>query len=206
MRYGYLWSAVLFLTISSLTGCFGSPKETYYTLSAGAPVNAATSATGESAYSIAVGPITLPEVVDRPQFVLRVGPNEVTFVELHRWAGSLKTEIPRIIADNLAADLNVKRVAAYPQSAGENTTYRVLVDIQRFDSTMGESVTIDALWTVKRASDGLLHTGRSTVRESASGGTYEAMVAAHSRALATISHEIAEAIRSSASTPPVPLK
>jgi uncharacterized lipoprotein YmbA len=196
VRYGYLWSAAVLLTISSLTGCFGSPRETYYTLSAGAAVTGATSPSGESAYSIAVGPITLPEVVDRPQFVLRVGPNEVTFVELHRWAGSLKTEIPRIIADNLAADLNVKRVAAYPQSAGDNADYRVLVDIQRFDSTMGESVTIDALWTVKRVSDGVLRTGRSTARESSSGGSYDAVAAAHSRALATISREIAEALRS----------
>ena len=195
MRYGYLWSAAVFMTISSLTGCFGSPKETYYTLSAGAPVTGATSASGESAYSIAVGPITLPEVVDRPQFVLRAGPNEVSIVELHRWAGPLKSEIPRIIADNLAADLNVKRVAAYPQSAGDNADYRVLVDIQRFDSTMGESVTIDALWTVKRVSDGILRTGRSTAKESGSAGTYDAMVAAHSRALAAISREIAEAIR-----------
>ena len=199
MRYGYLWSAAVFLTISSLTGCLGSPRETYYTLSAGTAVNRAPSANSESTYSIAVGPITLPEVVDRPQFVLRAGPNEVTIVELHRWAGPLKSEISRIIADNLAADLNVKRVAAYPQSAGENADYRILVDIQRFDSTMGESVTIDALWTVKRASDGVLRTGRSTARESDSDGTYDALVAAHSRALATISSEIAEAIRSSAS-------
>ena len=144
-----------------------------------------------------MGPITLPEVVDRPQFVLRAGPNEVTIVELHRWAGPLRSEIPRIIADNLAADLNVKRVAAYPQSAGDNADYRVLVDIQRFDSTLGESVSIDALWTVKRVSDGVLRTGRSMARES-SGGAYGAVAAAHSRALATISHEIAEAIRSSA--------
>jgi uncharacterized lipoprotein YmbA len=195
VKYGYLWSAALLLTISSLTGCLGSPRETYYTLSASTAVTGAASASGESAYSIAVGPITLPEVVDRPQFVLRVGPNEVTFVELHRWAGSLKTEIPRIIADNLAVDLNVKRVAAYPQSAGDNADYRVLVDIQRFDSTIGESVTIDALWTVKRVSDGVLRTGRSTARESSRGGSYETMVAAHSRALAAISHEIAEDIR-----------
>jgi uncharacterized lipoprotein YmbA len=149
-----------------------------------------------------VGPITLPEVVDRPQFVLRAGPNEVTIVELHRWAGPLKSEISRSIAENLAADLNVKRVAAYPQSAGDNADYRVLVDIQRFDSTLGESATIDALWTVKRASDGTLRTGRSTARESGSGGTYDAVAAAHSRALATISREIGEAIRSMSSTPP----
>lgn len=194
MRYGYLLSAAVFLTISSLTGC-GSSRETYYTLSAGGAMNGAAPAGGESTYSVAVGPITLPEVVDRPQFVLRAGPNEVTVVELHRWAGPLKSEIPRIIADNLAADLNVKRVAAYPQSAGDNADYRVLVDIQRFDSTMGESVTIDALWTVKRASDSALRTGRSTARESGSGGSYDAVAAAHSRALATISREIAEAIR-----------
>ena len=203
MRYRFVLLATIFLTITSLIGCFGSPKETYYTLSAGATLNGATSASDESSYSVAVGPITLPEVVDRPQFVLRAGPNEVSVVELHRWAGPLRSEIPRVIADNLAAELKVKRVAAYPQSAGDNADYRVLVDIQRFDSTMGESVTIDALWTVKRVSDGVLRTGRSTARESSRGGSYETMVAAHSRALATISHEIAEAIRSSASTAPV---
>jgi uncharacterized lipoprotein YmbA len=149
-----------------------------------------------------VGPITLPEVVDRPQFVLRAGPNEVTIVELHRWAGPLKSEISRSIADNLAADLNVKRVAAYPQNAGDNADYRVLIDIQRFDSTLGESVMIDALWTIRHASDGVTRTGRSSARESSGGGNYDALVAAHSRALATISREIAEAIRAMNSTPP----
>jgi len=195
VRQQHVGLAIIECAISALPGCGSSPKETYYTLSADAAVNGAIPASGESAYTIAVGAITLPEVVDRPQFVLRASPNEVTIVELHRWAGPLKSEIPRIIADNLAADLNVKRVAAYPQNAGENADYRVLVDIQRFDSTLGESVTIDALWTVKRVSDGILRTGRSTARESSSGGTYEAVVAAHSRALATISREIAEAIR-----------
>lgn len=195
MRQQHVGLAIVVCAISALPGCGSSPKESYYTLSADAAVNGAIPARGESEYTIAVGAITLPEVVDRPQFVLRASPNEVTIVELHRWAGPLKSEIPRIIADNLAADLNVKRVAAHPQSAGENADYRVLVDIQRFDSTLGESVIIDALWTVKRVSDGILRTGRSTARESSNGGTYEAVVAAHSRALATISREIAEAIR-----------
>jgi uncharacterized lipoprotein YmbA len=186
--------------ISWVTGCGSSPKETYYTLSSAATMNGPVPASGESAYSVAVGPVTLPDAVDRPQLVLRVGPNEVTFEELHRWAGALKSEIPRIIAENLAVELNVKRVAAYPQSAGDNADYRVLVDIQRFDSTLGESVSIDALWTVKRVSDGVLRTGRSNATESSSGGSYDAVVAAHSRALAAISREISEAIRSVSAT------
>jgi len=193
-------SALMLFAIFALAACGSSPRETYYTLSAGAAMNGAAPASGESAYSVAVGPITLPEAVDRPQLVLRVGPNEVTFVELHRWAGSLKNEIPRIIADNLSGYLNIRQVAAYPQSAGDNAEYRVLVDIQRFDSTLGESVAIDALWTIKRQSDGASRTGRSTAKESSS-GNYDAMVAAHSRALATISREIAEGIRSLSTTP-----
>jgi uncharacterized lipoprotein YmbA len=195
VTYACIRSAAALLTISALLGCGSSAKETYYTLTSAAAMNGTSSATGESAYSIVVGPITLPEAVDRPQLVLRAGPNEVTFVELHRWAGSLRNEIPRIIAENLAGYLNVRHVAAYPQSAGDNSTYRVLVDIQHFDSTLGESVTIDALWMIKRQSDGVSRTGRSTAKES-SGGSYDAMVAAHSRALATISREISEAIRS----------
>jgi uncharacterized protein len=191
---------LVLISVSAFAGCGSSPRETYYTLSAAGAMNGAAPVSAESTYSVAVGPITLPEVVDRPQLVLRVGPNEVTFVELHRWAGPLKSEIPRVIADNLAGYLNVKQVAAYPQSAGDNAEYRVVVDIQRFDSTLGESVAIDALWTVRRPSDGAMRTGRSTARES-SGGNYDALVAAHSRALATVSREIAEAIRSLSTTP-----
>lgn len=202
MRDGYRCSTAALLMITTLIGCGSSSKETYHTLSAAAAMHGLSPAEGAPAYSVALGPITLPEVVDRPQLVLRVGPNEVTFVELHRWAGSLKSEISRILADNLAAYLNVRQVAAYPQSAGDNADYRVLVDIQRFDSTLGESVTIDALWTIKRQSDGVGRTGRTTASEP-SGGSYDAVVAGHSRALATVSRDIAEAIRS-LSTPPKP--
>jgi uncharacterized lipoprotein YmbA len=200
VRQQHVRLTLVLFSVFALAGCGTSPRETYYTLSAGGTMDGAAPASGVSTYSVAVGPITLPEVVDRPQLVLRVGPNEVTFVELHRWAGPLKSEIPRVIADNLAGYLNVKQVAAYPQNAGDNAEYRVLVDIQRFDSTLGESVTIDALWTIKRQSDGAARTGRSSARESSS-GSYDAMVAAHSRALATVSREIAEAIRSLSTTP-----
>ena len=200
MRQKYVQPALVLIAIIALAGCGSSPKETYYTLSSAGAMNGSAPADGKPAYSVAVGPITLPEVVDRPQIVLRVGPNEVTYVELHRWAGPLRNEIPRIIADNLAGYLNIRQVAAYPQSAGDNADYRVLVDIQRFDSTLGESVIIDALWSIKRQSDGAARTGRSTAKESSSGGTYEAVVAGHSRALATVSREIAEAIRSMTAT------
>jgi len=189
---------LMLLTII-LAGC-GSPKEYLYTLSS-STASGSTGALPASVWpSIAVGPITLPEVVDRPQMVVRVGPNQVALAEQHRWASSLRSEIPRVIAENLAQMLSTKLVWSYEHTAMGQADVQVLVDVQRFDSDLGDAVTIDSFWLIRRAS-GQPVTGRSTVREPIGGAGYDALVAAHSRALAVVSREIAEAIRTPASTP-----
>ena len=75
---------------------------------------------------------------------------------------------------------------------------RVLVDIQRFESTPGQMAAIDALCTIQRPSKegSVSKTWRSSVQQPMAGQGYDALVSAHSRALAAISSEIAEAIRS----------
>ena len=176
-----------------LAACGSPPKERYYTLTMAATAPAP--AAGASAASIAVGPVTVPESVDQPQLVVRVAANEVSMYEFQRWASPLKSEIARVIAANLAQELGTARVWAYAQTTLANPDYQVLVDIQRFDSVLGEAVTIDALWTVRRAAGGATKTGRSSVRETVSGAGFDALVAAHSRALASVSRDIAGAIR-----------
>ena len=104
-------------------------------------------------------------------------------------------EIRRVIAENLSQLLGTQRVVTFSQNAVRHAEYRVLVDIQRFDSTIGQNVMIDALWTVRRVPNGQTRTGRSLVRESAAGEGYDALVEAHNRALARVSHDIAEAVR-----------
>jgi hypothetical protein len=41
--------------------------------------------------------VTVPDVVDRPQFVTRAGLNQVTINEFARWGEPLKGEIARVI-------------------------------------------------------------------------------------------------------------
>jgi uncharacterized protein len=48
---------------------------------------------------------------------------------------------------------------------------------------------------VRRVKDGKQQTGRTTVRESAAEKGYEALAAAHSRAAARLSQDIAGAVR-----------
>jgi len=178
-----------------LAGCGLSPKEYFYTLSSSTTSEHSSASGTTMAQTIAVGPVTLPEIADRPQIVTRVGTNQVAVSEQHRWAASLKSEIPRVIAANLSDFLGTTSISSYEDSGAARADVQVLIDVQRFDATLGETVTVDSLWTVRWAA-GKPTTGRSTVREPISGAGYDVLVAAYSRAFAKVSRDIGEAIRS----------
>jgi uncharacterized lipoprotein YmbA len=169
-----------------------SPPERFFTL-ASEPLAAA--AANTTAYLVVVGPVTVPEIVDRPQLVMSAGANRVEIAEQARWAAPLKSEIPRVISDHLARLLEGARTATSDQRSAGTPDYRVLVDVQRFDSSM-QGALIQASWTIRTKEGAPTLTGRSVVTENAGAG-YDALVAAHSRALARVSSEIADAIRAS---------
>jgi uncharacterized protein len=188
-------AATMAALLALLTACANAPKEQFYTLADSAP-NTPRSLSGLE-YGVAVGPVYVPDSVDRPQFVLRTPGAEVRIAEQVRWAEPLKDGIARAVATNLAHSLNNARVSPRPYGAGGDADYRVVVDVQRFDSTLGESATLEVMWTVRRTKDGEQQTGRVRAQEPVSGPGYEALVAAHARALADVSRDIAEAIRGS---------
>jgi len=170
-------------------GCASTAPARFYTLSVETP-----QAPAAQGPSIAVAAVTVPDTVDRPQLVVAVNANEVIILEQHRWAEPLKGELARVLAENLSRASGNARVAAYPQNASLNANYRVLVDFQRFAGHPEGDVVLDVLWSV-RAKDGeRLRRGRSSARESAGKG-YDALVAAYSRALATLAREIAAALK-----------
>ena len=173
------------------SGCASTPESRFYTLS---PVST-TPAPTPSDLSVAVGPVSVPAVVDRPQIVVSMGPNRVSLDEFNRWASPLQNSIARVVADNLAAMLGTPRVALSSQTLSADAEYRVAIAVQGFDSAPGEAATVDAVWTVLRARDSKSQTGRTTVREPATEKGYDALAAAHSRAVARLSRDIAEAVR-----------
>src|SRR5260221_10301801 len=173
-----------FLTLLLMTACASPPRERFYTLEAPEAPAAA-----DAAVSIAGGRVTIRVLVDRPRFVLRVGANQVTIAEQARWAEPLKSAIARVVAVNLASALSARVVS--PRN-GE-VDYRVALDVQRFDSGPGDSVLIDAAWTVT-SSNGARRSGRPVVQEKAKVMEYGALAAAHSASLAALSLEIAQAI------------
>ena len=139
--------------------------------------------------------------VDRPQITIRVGPNRVAVDEFNRWAEPLNQNIARVVAANLATMLGTPRVASSPL-ANFNPDYRVAINIQQFESVPGGSVTVEALWVVLKPAGSVSLSGQTVASEPVSGNDYDALVAAHSRALAKVSADIAAAIRSEAGEKP----
>jgi uncharacterized protein len=172
-------------------GCGTPPQERFFTLASEPPSQASFSEATPN-YVVVVGPVTVPDVVDRPQLVLRTSPSRVEIAEQARWAAPLKNEIARVVADHLGRLLDGARTATSAERASGTPDYRVLIDIQRFESAPQEGATVQAAWTV-RVQNGSALSGRSLVTEPA-GADYESLVAAHSRALTAVSRDIAAAI------------
>ena len=190
------WSVTVLGLMIVLASCGSVPVERFYTLSAVAtPERAGRAANSFSDVAIVVDPATVPELVDRPQFVVSVGESRIAILEQQRWAEPLKTQISRTVAMNLARLLGAARASSTtPQSGRGDGDYLVTLDVQQFEARPGEDIAIDILWTVRRGMAAAAKTGRSAAREKTGTGGYDALVAAHNRALATISGEIAAAI------------
>jgi hypothetical protein len=184
---------------AAAAACRASAPSRFYTLDSLAAADGAPPAS----YTVAVGPVSIPASVDRAQFVVQVAPNRVEIDEFNRWVAPLDDSVARAVAGNLVTLLGTPDVAATPL-ANFAPTYRVTIAVQRFDSMPGDAVLVDAMWTVRAAADGATRSGRTVAREPVQGASYDGLAAAHSRALATVSGDIAAAIRVQAEHPGAP--
>jgi uncharacterized lipoprotein YmbA len=173
---------------ASLIGCASAPAR-FYTLSADLPPGAQA-----PRIAVVVGPVSIPAQVDRPQLVVTMGPNQVRLEENDRWASPLGDAIASTVAENLAALLGTPRVTLFPDRTAGDSAYSVTIEVQQFESAPGSAATLGAVWTVRRAEDGRTETGRTRVREPVSGSGYADLAAAHSRALAAMSRDIADTL------------
>ena len=181
------------LLAAAAAGCASAPSR-FYTLDSTATAGSGSAVGG----AISVGPVTIPSAVDRPELVVQVSPNRVDVDEFNRWAAPLGEAIARTVADDLSKILGTPRVASAPL-AHFDPAYRVSIDVQRFDSMPGQSAVLQAVWVVHRTSDGESISGRTDAREMPDGPSYDALAAAHSRALAKLADDIAVAIRAAGS-------
>jgi len=186
--------------IVSLAGCASTVPSKFYTLT---PMKASDGPPSDIPFEggsiLAVGPVRLPDYLDRPQIMTRSEGNEVRMNETERWAGSLVGDVAQVLIENLSVLLAVRSVAVVQWTPARQSMVpfrnRLEVDVLRFEGSAGGEVVLKARYALF-GPDGrkVISAGESIVREPVGGTDYGALTAAMSRALAAFSREVAAAI------------
>ena len=183
--------------LSALAGCATTPPSKFYILD---PVKTGAAALPAGpATAVGVGPVELPKYLDRPQIAVRSGANELIYDETHRWAEALQDNATAVLAENLSRLVPTDRVSVFPWGRTISIEYRVVAEISRFDADTNGNVVLSASWKLYREQGmEVLAQNKTVFTEPVDGTGYTDIVAAQSRALASLSREIAGAIREAA--------
>ena len=174
-----------------LSGCATSKKTDFYQLEEGP--NA--SLTGvEKGAVIGVGPVQLPEYLNRPQIVTRSSQHRLNVSEFNRWVEPLSDSIGRLLVVDLSNNLNSNRVYRVPRNNRDQALdLRVAIDFSRLDGELGKDIFLEARWTVFDKNNKPVLTKVSLINTAVKGQTYVALVEAMNESLLTLGREIAQA-------------
>lgn len=183
------------LTTCLVAACGSSPTTNFYTLASVPPDPAATSPVRQTQAVIAVGPLSLPDYLDRPQLVTRTSPYTMSLAAFDQWAGPLSDMLPRVLVEDMAQRLPGDRVVSFPQVSGPSFDYRIAVSANQFDIDANGGATLLASWQVYAAGapearlvdDDVFH-------HDATGSGYGASVAAMSATLADLSQRLVDSL------------
>jgi uncharacterized lipoprotein YmbA len=179
-----------------MTGCASTPPTHFYVLEAVSQPAAGRFNEAANKRQIGIGPISIPALLERKQMVTRTENKGVQIAEFHQWAAPLKDNIAQVIAHNLAALQPNDIIRSYPWSAFGAVEYRVVIDIQRFDSRPGQSVNFEASWAIMNEKNHkILTNGRSKIEQPLPDASHETSVKAFSALLGEFSQELSLALR-----------
>jgi uncharacterized lipoprotein YmbA len=187
------------LGVLAAGGCFSprsDPSKFFVLAPAAAAANSIASAalTGSSSPTIGLGPIKLPEYLDRDEVVTRVGPNRLELSDKDRWAEPLDNNFKQVIAQDLTQSLGTHSITFYPWSGTTRVDYQVRIDVYRFETNPSANAQLVAHWQVLDGSGKLLYAGDSNLSEQAQPG--EPVASALSRTVDGLARQIASAIQS----------
>lgn len=153
--------------------------------------------------SLGIGPVELPQYLDRPQIVTRANDNQLTLEEFDRWGGRLKENFTAVLAEVLSDELSTDRIQVHPWSTPSRVQYQVVVQVTNFDTNLNGRSILHARWSIVEVGpQRVLATARSTLLQEVAAADpvtqsmdYDAIAAAMSRNVADLGREIAKQIR-----------
>ncbi len=173
-------------------GCARSPQARFYILQPSAAVDQAQPSVSVNDMVIGVGPVELPEHLDRPQIVTRISSSELHLSEFNRWAESLEQNFSNVLAENLSVLLSTDKVLVYPWIGSIEVKRQVRVNVLQFDRLPGGKVLLKVLWGLKDEDGKYLAAIKKASFSTPAGKGYRAMVQAMNRVLGDFRREVAK--------------
>ena len=130
-------------------GC-SSPPTWFYVLSSVSDTEPdAAVARAAEPLAIGIGPVELPDYLDRPQIVTRSGANQLRVEEFHQWAEPLRAGFVRALAENVSRIASTERVFIFPWDRSTRIDFQVVVQVMRFETVVGGASSLVARWSVR---------------------------------------------------------
>ena len=174
-----------------LAGCGSSPRSNHYVLTA----HPATPP-GSEKPSLGIGPIEIPEYLNRNSMVYNRQGNKLRISSTERWAEPLEDGLKRVISLNLATLVGTQNVRFFPWSSQRAPDYAVKVNLLTLDADDKEARLV-AEWLVYRpATSETVRRRISDIAQPLPGGEFspEQIAPAYSELLYRLSEIIAQAI------------
>lgn len=185
---------LLLLFFTTAPGCGTSANTKFYLLRPMVEQSAPVEDLSGSASVIGLGPIKLPEHLNRPQIVMTSGTSKLDLAEFHRWAEPLEKNFSRTLSENLSAQLSESRIVLYPWDKSTTVDCQIKVDVVNFSGESNRRAILDARWSVIKGGKVIVEK-HSVFRQPLKSAEFEELVMAESLAVADLSRAIAEAIR-----------
>ena len=185
-----------------MVGCARSVPVIYYQLSAEVAGETVAEAAAIGGRVIGIGPIRLPERLDRQQIITRMDANRLHLSDSHRWIEPLAKNISQVLRENLSKLLETEQFRHYPWSKTATVDLQLIVDVVRFEGEGYEVANLETIWSIQDgAGNTLLPQQRSGYQVKTPTPDHAGLVSALSETLNLFSREIAqELVRLAAET------
>ncbi|MCK9430346.1 MAG: PqiC family protein [Candidatus Omnitrophica bacterium] len=142
---------------------------------------------------IGVGPVKIPDYLNRPQIVTVNNNQLMTFAEFDRWGEPLDFAIGRILNENLMLLMECKDIEIFPWNMLIPVRFQVVLDVVELDVNMNKELVLTTQWSILDLKNkNLAFSKRSQLREDVKPHHYSGVVAALNTALSKISIEIGQ--------------
>jgi len=201
--YGKVMACALLALIAG--GCVSvpdSPNPKFYMLRAIDEGQVTQKFTVAANMIIGIGPVKIPEYLNRPQIVTRDKNNMLIFAQFDRWGESLDIGLGRLIRENLIVMLPGATLEMFPWGLDVPVKYQVFIDVVQLESELDKDMLFTVQWSIfdidKKK---MVIIKRSEFRPPVNPQNYSGLVKTLSAACVSLSSEIAEAVGSLGNLP-----